>query len=436
MQLDNNSAKKSKNIKAALGLATMALLGTPVIAQEAATAQPSEAKKLLDFSAWKFDAAVLFYSEADRVSAVEAVINGKREFEDEHFLNLKFTVDTLTGASANGAVAQPNIQTFTRPSGKGSFETPAGETPLDDTFRDTRVQINGQWTQPIAQDMTLSSGAHLSKEFDYLSLGINSNLAVDFNQKNTTASVGFSYFNDTFTPYGGIPAPLTTVPKVGIDKLSMGSSDSKTTTDMLFGLTQIINRRMITQFNYSYSVVDGYLNDPFKGVSLVDNAGISQNFIYESRPAKRTKQSIFAQTKYHFDSSIVDLSYRYLWDDWKIKSHTVDSKWRIELNNGYYIEPHARYYTQTAANFFKPFITQQPNIGSYVSADYRIGEMETYTLGAKVGMALNSGNELAFRFEYYHQAPKNAGFEQIGVLADQDLYEPINAFMFQINYSF
>jgi hypothetical protein len=443
MQLTSN---KPKSIKAALGLATLALLGTDAVAQsvkEKSAAQQSSTKKspsvreLLDFSAWKLDAAVLFYSEAYRVSAVEAIINGKREFADDHFINLKFTVDTLTGASANGGVAQPNIQTFTRPSGKGSFETPTGETPLDDTFQDTRVQINGQWTQPISDNVTLSSGGHLSKEYDYLSLGINGNLAYDFNQKNTTSSVGFSYFNDTFTPEGAIPTPLTRVPKlVGDSKQSLGDSDAKTTVDVLFGLTQIINRRMITQFNYSYSVVDGYLNDPFKGVSIVDSAGLTQDFIYESRPDKRTKNSVFAQTKYHFDGSIIDLSYRYMWDDWKIKSHTVDSKWRIELNDGYYIEPHVRYYTQTASEFFQPFINQSNGIPEFVSADYRIGEMDTYTLGTKVGMKLSSGNELAFRLEYYHQTPKNAGFEAVGALADVQLYDPIKAVMFQVNYSF
>jgi len=48
-------------------------------------------------------------------------------------------LDTLTGASATGAVAQPNAQTFSRPSGDGQYTTSPNELPLDDTFRDTRV---------------------------------------------------------------------------------------------------------------------------------------------------------------------------------------------------------------------------------------------------------------------------------------------------------
>jgi hypothetical protein len=80
------------------------------------------------------------------VSAGEAIFNAKKTFTNDEILNLKVTIDALTGASASGAVAQPDVQTFTRPSGQGQYTIAAGDTPLDDTFHDTRVQFNGQWT--------------------------------------------------------------------------------------------------------------------------------------------------------------------------------------------------------------------------------------------------------------------------------------------------
>ena len=132
------------NIKAALTVATLALLGGSNIANAKTSSSTDE-------STWDFDTAFLFYSETDRVSAGEAIFNAKKTFEDEEILNLKVTIDSLTGASANGAVAQPTVQTFTRPSGNGQYNVAAGDTPLDDTFRDTRVQLNAQWTQPVAK---------------------------------------------------------------------------------------------------------------------------------------------------------------------------------------------------------------------------------------------------------------------------------------------
>ena len=62
--------------------------------------------------------------------------------------------------------------------------------------------------------------------------------------------------------------------------------------------------------------------------------------------------------------------------------------------------------------------------------------MTAYTVGAKYGMMLDNGNELSFMLEYYRQDAKNAGFEEPGVLANLDLYESVQAIIFQASYSF
>jgi hypothetical protein len=439
-----NETKKT-NIKAALTIATAALLGTSHLAQ-AETSSTTNAEE----GTWEFDSAILFYSEVDRVSAGEAIFSAKKTFANDEVLNLKLTVDALTGASANGAVAQPNVQTFTRPSGNGQYTIAAGDTPLDDTFHDTRVQLNAQWTQPIAPNYTASGGVHISKEYDYLSLGVNGNLAYDFNRKNSTFSAGFSYFQDTFTPEGGLPKAFSSM-LIGNSSSStwddefaltrIDSEDTKTTTDILLGFTQVINRRMITQFNYSYSTVDGYLTDPFKVISVVNgSSGITQDNIYESRPDSRVKHSLYAQSIYHFDSTVLDVSYRYMWDDWEIDSHTIDTRFRIPLGDAFgtesYIQPHFRFYQQSAAEFYKPFLIDGDVMPAYASADYRIGEMTTYTVGLKYGLLVNNGHDLSFRLEYYRQTPTDAGFDEPGVLSDVDLYPTIDAIIAQVTYSF
>jgi hypothetical protein len=439
-----NKTEKT-NVKVVLTLATAALLGTSNLAQ-ANTASTAGAQD----STWDFDSAFLFYSEVDRVSAGEAIFNAKKTFANDEILNLKVTIDALTGASASGAVAQPDVQTFTRPSGKGQYTIAAGDTPLDDTFHDTRVQFNGQWTQPIAPNYTASGGLHISKEYDYLSLGINGNLAYDFDRKNSTFSAGFSYFQDTFTPEGSIPKPFSSM-LIGdsssaswdddFAKTRIDTEDTKTTTDILLGFTQVINRRMITQFNYSYSIVDGYLNDPFKVISRVNgDTGYTQDNIYESRPDSRVKQSLYAQSLYHFDSAVLDVSYRYMWDDWEITSHTLDTRFRIPLGDAFgtesYLQPHFRFYQQSAAEFYQPFLIDGAALPTYASADYRIGEMTTFTVGLKYGLLVNNGHDLSFRLEYYRQAPTDAGFDAPGVLNEVDLYPTIDAIIAQVTYSF
>ena len=178
MQLNKplNSTSPTSNKKALKGLlttATCALLGANASVE-------ANTNVLAD---WKFDTALMLYSEPNRVSAGEAIIAGKKTFKNDEILSLKVTVDALTGASANGAVAQPNPQTFTSPSGEKGYQVDGNTTPLDNTFKDLRVQANGQWTQPLSDNYTWSVGGNLSKEYDYLSIGANTNIAKDFNKK-------------------------------------------------------------------------------------------------------------------------------------------------------------------------------------------------------------------------------------------------------------
>lgn len=432
--------KQFAKITSTLACATGSLLGTEAAAEE---------------DDWQFDTAILYYGESDgRVKATEGIFAAKRNFDYGEALDLKITIDALTGASPTGAVPQPTVQTFTRPSGRGAYRVTAGETPLDDTFKDTRVQLNGQWTQPWIKDYTISSGVHFSKEYDYTSLGFNTSIARDMYNKNTTFSAGFSFSRDNISPEGGRPIPLYSIATTGSEdydedndeyddgyneafaKTRLKGDGDKNVVDLLFGMTQVINRRMLMQFNYSLSKVDGYQTDPFKFLSVVDDAGLSQDHVYEHRPEDRTKHAFFWQTKYHFDVAIADVSYRYMRDDWEIHSHTVDSKLRFSFDNGLYIEPRMRYYRQDAAYFYRPFLNQTEALPEYASADYRVGAFDAITIGAKAGMALPSGDSLSVRLAYYTQKPDNSGYAIPGVLNNYDLNPDISAVILQLGYSF
>ncbi|MFA3791015.1 DUF3570 domain-containing protein [Aliiglaciecola sp. SL4] len=427
--------KQTKNVSAILAAASCALLGTSVQAED-------------NSEEWKFDTAILYYGETDRVQLVEGVFNANKDFGDEHYFNGKLVIDTLTGASASGAVAQSGVQTFTRPSGNETYTVEAGETPLDDTFHDTRVQASGQWTQPIGENYRISGGLQASKEYDYLSIVGNGSLDMDFNQRNTTLSAGVSYAFDSIDPVGGRPVDLSSMVvdngqfdsseayQQAFDATRLQGSEQKDTVDLLLGVTQVINRRMLMQFNYSLSMSDGYHNDPYKVLSIVDQQGLTQDVVYESRPTERTKHSMYWQTKYALDQGVVDFSYRFATDDWDIDSHTIDSRFRYNLSETSYIQPHIRYYQQNEAEFYNPFLSQGTPLPEHASADYRLGKMTAITLGLKYGMQLENGNELAFRLEYYQQTPDNAGFEQPGTLADEDLYPSLKAVIAQVSYSF
>lgn len=411
---------------------------------------------------WDIDTAVLFYSEADsRVQAVEPVVNATKNVDEERKWNIKVLADALTGASPNGATPSENVQTFTRPSGNGHYNVSPAEQPLDDTFHDTRGSVSTSWSAPIDRDYAYSVGVYGSKEYDYTSMGVNGSVSRYLNNKNTTLNVGLSSSIDLINPEGGIPVPFTAmvhreslseedfVPAFAATRES--SDDTKTLVDILLGVTQVINRQTLMQFNYSLSLSSGYMTDPFKVLSVIDDragdnyGGNLQDahgdnlYLYEARPDSRMKHALFWQTKYMLgNGDVLDGSYRFMLDDWGINSHTLELKYRWNMG-GSYLEPHVRYYMQSQADFYKRYLTAteysngSPMI-TEASADYRLGEMTSGTLGVKWGYALSSDQELSVRAEYMKQM--SSGQSGFGKLASQELYPDTDAFWVQFSYNF
>lgn len=413
-------AATNKNLRKAL-VAACGLIGISGAAAEAT----------------EVSSAVMMYAEPDRVKAIEAVVNANHEFGNGRSANFRIVFDGLTGASASGATPASFSQTFTRPSGEESYKTPAGETPLDDTFKDTRFALSGGGVLPLDRFTNLSAGLYVSSEHDYSSLGANTSLTRDFNKRSTTLALRMSYFHDTISPEGGIPIPLATMPDVGPDQPRLGANDSKDVLDLGLGWTQVLNRSTVAHFNYTFSMVSGYQTDPYKIVSQVDPiTGDPDNHVFENRPEDRARHVLFGKINHHLGRDIISGTYRFMTDDWGIQSHTVDLTYRWNFSKTKYLRPHFRYYNQGAADFYKRYIVTGEEMPAEVSADYRLGDMKAYTIGLKHGRKVGGGHDLSFRLEYYMQTGESHPADAIGNLKDYDLYPTVSAIIFQVGYSF
>jgi len=408
-----------------------------------------QADESADLGEWDINAAVLYYTESERVSAFEPVISAKKQIDSDESISLKLTLDSLTGPSANGAVPSINPQTFTKPSGNSSYTAPANEAPLDDTFKDTRVAFSASWEQALSRMTRMTLGGNLSKEYDYLSLGTSVMFAHDINQRNTTLNAGVSFAHDTIEPEGDIPTPFGIMQPTGTTQPRLTGTDDKTLIDVLLGVIQVVDKDSLFQVNYSYSQADGYLTDPFKVISIVDGAtglpiiedattNLSQ-VVFENRPDSRTKHSLYTQYKRNIIGDVMDVSYRYMFDDWEITSHTLDFRYRLKTSETTFWQPHLRYYQQSEAEFFRPYFVsgQQPGVGAdnvYATSDYRLGEMTTYTIGLEYGEKYHD-HGWSIAAEYYLQSVTEPSVK-VGQLAQQELFPDVDAFMLRFNYDF
>lgn len=398
-------------IKKELGVASCALLQVP-----AATAYASD-------SEWGVDTAILYYGESDgRVSALEPAIYAGRDLGDGERIDLRLVLDVLTGATPNGAHASTVPQTFTTPSGLSSYVAQPGETPLDSSFKDTRLAGGADWTLPVNRMSKVKLGLNASREFDYTSLGVSATYLQDLNNRNTTLSAGLGFTNDLISPVGGVPTALSPMRQPGQTNRD-GSSDTKTIADMIFGITQVISRKTLMQLNFSLGMIDGYQTDPYKIVTVLDPVtGLPDNsallnvntdalpYVYEKRPDSRQTSSLFFRTVHHLTQDVINFSYRYYWDDWGVTSNTFDLRYRYEIGRGY-LQPHVRYYLQEAADFYRHDLVQGTDVDANgnvlldtVSSDYRLAKMTTTTLGLKYGYALSENSELSIRGELMNQS--------------------------------
>ena len=442
--------KKPAGKRASLAAATLGLLGAASAqAQDTVPTIPVDVPVDESAKKWEFDSGVLVYSESGgRVQAVEPVLQATRTFSGERALSGKLVVDSLTGASPNGATPASTPQTFSGPSGSGhSYTTPANQTPLDDSFKDTRVALSGDYLFPVSPNGKLGLGLNASSEFDFFSAGGNLRYSLDLNQHNTTLAAGLSYEADTIEPVGGTPTPLAVLPPPAEDEVEDEgggaggtASQSKGVTDFVAGLTQVLDPFSLVQFNYSLSTSSGYHTDPYKVLSVVGVDGEPLRYIYESRPDSRTKHAVFARYKrFLFASDVFDLSYRFMTDDWGVQSSTVDTLYRWNIGENRFVEPHLRWYTQTAADFYHVALDDgEETRVDYASADPRLGAFDGVTVGLKYGQTLRSGNQWSARLEYYQQQGKREGVpEQAAAGLEKFNLEPdLSAVMLTLGYRF
>ncbi len=456
MQLKRRPSPYPPGLKRALAAAATGLLASAAgRAQEAPPDVPNT----------NVDTALMFYHENGRVQAVEPDLNVAYKIDDDRTISGGITADAVSGATPLGAVPSTLPQTYVRPYKVIALGTPVTVTsasggstvvvippatgaktqtlgasttvapntyPLDHGFYDRRIAAHVGWDQSLTPDWKVSGGAAYSTEHDYRSTSGNIGVSRDFDQHNTTVNAALNIESDLSFPLGGTPTPLTQM-----NANWKGPNTTRNEVDALLGVTQVMSRRWLASLSYSFSQSHGYENDPYKIISVVDPvSGQPTSQLYENRPESRRKQSVFFENKVHLTSDIITASLRAYEDDWGIRSGTLDLRYRYQVGQDYYLEPHARYYQQTAANFFHYYLTGGEPLPQYASADTRLAAFHATTYGLKFGMPLDQGSEFNVRVEYYDQHGNGSPGYAIGQLRQQNLFPDLTAFTLLFGYSY
>ena len=413
-------AGRTSSLRGRLGAAACLLLasGMPAMAQAETGATT------------QFDATALLYGERNRANVAEPTARITRRFADGQSLSAQFGFDVITGASPSGALPTGLAQTTTSASGTVTT-VPAGQMPLN-SFKDSRYAADLEWQKPFLRSFLSTIGGHVSREKDYQSLGANGKLSADLLQHRTTLTVGGGVNRDRVFPVGGIPVGLSdgSAP-------AASSSSSKDVSTVMIGLSQVVTRRWLVGLNATRTFERGYLSEPYKVLSVLDGTtGMPSGQAMERRPSTRERQSVLASSVYHLTDDVLSLSYRHYRDDWQVRSHTFDIRYRRELGDGNYLEPHLRFYTQTAASFHRYGLVDGAPLPDFATADYRLGAMRSVTIGATYGFRIaDSPGEWSVRAEYLGQFGNGHPGDAVGIQRQFDLFPTVNTGSLLIGYS-
>lgn len=216
---------------------------------------------------------------------------------------------------------------------------------------------------------SVTVGAAYSTEHDYVSRALSLQGSLESANHNTTWTAGIGHADDRIDPVNHIV-----------------TNERKRSTNVLFGVTQVLTMNDVAQLTVSHTEGHGYFSDPYKSL--------------DNRPRSRSESTLLARWNHHFVATdgTSRLSYRYYTDSYGVRGHTLGEEYVQPLSDGWTVTPEVRVYTQRAASFYYdpvydakfggPFPPGYDGTG-YMSADQRLSGFGALTLGLKVSKQID-----------------------------------------------
>ncbi|HUA89018.1 MAG TPA: DUF3570 domain-containing protein, partial [Steroidobacteraceae bacterium] len=161
------------------------------------------------------------------------------------------------------------------------------------------------------------------------------------------------------------------------------------------GLSQILTRNTIINFNYELLTDQGYLANPYRKIRYL-SPGQGEGFTLADQvyPNTRTSNAASISLKHYLPwRAAVTGQYRFFRDTWGIVANTFE----VDYSQGWHnwiFDGSLRYYRQTAADFYSDLFPRA-DYQNFMARDRELAAFQTYTVG--VGAA--------YQFPHFSWAP-------------------------------
>jgi hypothetical protein len=230
---------------------------------------------------------------------------------------------------------------------------PISGNPYQD-FVKVRNELQGE----LARGNAAMSYYH-SSESDYLAQQIAARYARDLAGQQYNLALGTSYGWDRIDPLRNVN--------------TTAQPASKTTLHANAIATDVLGPTTVLRVGVEMDHVDGLQHNPYRRVYA---GGTS---VPENHPSRRERRDAFLKLNQYFaNRSSLKFSYRFYQDDWGIVSHETGAQLSQYLTSGMNVQYRYRWYTQTAADFYRDDYTSTSGVNGYLTGDYRLGPLSSH----------------------------------------------------------
>ncbi len=308
------------------------------------TVSPVVAKASLDTTA---------YTDTDHVSVVTPVVSAEvGDREGAWKVHGQYLVDVISAASVD--IVSTASQRWHEVRQAGNLG--AGYKPKD-----------------FGADVS----AAISREPDYHSIAGGGNLVWDFDDKNGTALLGYSYDHDTI---GRTGTPFSVY------------SHALAVHTLAGGITLTLNRAAVLALVSDVIIESGDQSKPYryipmfspdvaptiaKGASIsVVNAERLPDRPLENLPDSRDRYSLTARFGYRFAHGTLRADERLYTDTWRLHATTTELRYYANLSRRLMVWPLVRVHAQNGVYFWSRAYVSQFGSGGFELPTYRTGDRE------------------------------------------------------------
>lgn len=248
---------------------------------------------------------------------------------------------------------------------------------------DARTYTNIGYERVLEKNnISIGAGVSFSIESDYFSFGKFIGINASSKNKMQTYSAEFQIFNDDLR-WGRInpgyyrPAfliyPSELRDREWYDVVKRNSYNAN------LGFSQVINERNVFGISGLLSLQNGLLETPFHRIYFSDGS-----LAVEQLPPERYKGALSLKLNSFIKGNLIlKNSVSGYSDNFGIQGFAVENETALKLNPKWTLHGNARFYSQTASNFFAPYMQHDVN-QNYYTSDYDLSAFNSIRIGLGV----------------------------------------------------